>query len=282
MKRQDFLLKQNNFCVLLTAAIDANGCVSTVRVNPQVREQDYIGSLKLWLSKTDLPIVFCENSGYNLKNIRLLADEYPGRVEIIQFDGNNFPRHMGKSYGEFKTIEKALEESYFISQSDNIIKVTGRIYIDNINRILASFKNDTFVQYDRRHHTFHSIKTLSVVFIFKKPFFTYLKNLSHEIVESNGGFFEKAFESAIEMARQDKYKCRRLKAPHYIGYCGTVGVEYQEFFLTFENFFPKLIITIKSAPFRIHRSILGKSGIFIKKYFPEFYKLLKPYFPDKK
>lgn len=257
MKKQDYL-KQNNFCVLLTASIDTNSCVTTKRSNTQEREQDYIGSLKLWLSKTDLPIVFCENSGYDLKNIRLLICEYPGRVEIIQFNGNNYPRHMGKSYGELKIIEKALEESYFISQSDNIIKVTGRVYINNIDKILTSFKNDTFIQYEW-FGVWCNVQ--SIIFIFKKPFFSYLKKFSNEITESDGGFFEKGLDLAINMARENKYKCCKMKTPYYIGYSGTSDIKYNEY----------LISRKRSSKIKfIYRRILGKSRIFLKKYLPSF------------
>lgn len=77
--------KKNPFCLFLTGTIDPHKSASLKRRDPAIREQDYMYSLTYWLTKTNLPMVFCENSGYDLKNIRNLCRIYPGRIEILQF-----------------------------------------------------------------------------------------------------------------------------------------------------------------------------------------------------
>jgi hypothetical protein len=260
MKNKEIL--KNKFCVLLTASVDPNGCNFLKIMDPKIREQNYLDSLKLWLSKTNLPLVFCENSGYSLTNIRKLCDRYPGRVEIIQFEGNNYPRHLGKGYGEFLIIKKALEESEFIKNSENIIKVTGRIFISNIGKIIDKFEDNLFVQ----HTIFHgAFKT--VIFIFKHDFFNFLRKFSSEMDDSSKIYFEVVFKKAVEEAKMKGYKCGLFIKPKYWGICATDNIEYKKLF--------------KFSYIYWLDYFIGKIGIKIKYKFPKIYKILKPYFPDK-
>jgi len=257
---------KDNFCILLTATIDPNNCIFTKRSDPKVREQDYLQSLELWLINTNLKIVFCENSGYNLKNIISLASKYPGRVEIVKFNGNNYPRNLGKGYGEMKIIERALSESKFIQESECIIKVTGRIFIKNIYKIIKTIRSNTFIQY-RFEPGVYSLQT--VIFFFKKDFFWYLKKYAELIDDAKGLSFEGVFKIAMNDARIDKNKCEKMIKPIYVGYSGTNDMKYEDIFKTSRRF---LILDGK----------IGRMGLFIKKHSPILYNLFKPYFPDKK
>jgi len=69
-----------------------------------------------WLEKTDLPIVFCENSGYNLESIRHLSKKYPERIEILQFTLTEYTQGFDYWYGEYKIIEYAMNHSLLLAK----------------------------------------------------------------------------------------------------------------------------------------------------------------------
>lgn len=78
-------------------------------------ENDYISSIKKWISNTTYPVLFCENSDYHLDMIRGAVEKCKkNRIEIVQFDGQNFPRELGKGYGELLTIKYAVQHSDLI------------------------------------------------------------------------------------------------------------------------------------------------------------------------
>jgi len=221
--------KEENFCLLLTATIDPKGCIITSRKDPKVREQDYIDALKKWLSFTSLPIVFCENSMYDLSRIKNETKEYSDRIEFIQFDGNKSADKMGKGIGELKIILNAIISSDFIKKSKNIVKVTGRSFVNNFDRIISSFEEDTFVQYsvDNNINNYKTIQT--IIFIFKKPFVKYLMNRRSYLDDSKLQFFEKMFLKCINDAEKDGHKCVSIDYADYEGYSGGDNTPYKIF-----------------------------------------------------
>ena len=262
--------KFNDFCVLLTASIDPKGCIRLKRSDPKIREQDYLKSLKLWLTKTKFKIVFCENSGYDLKNIRELCNKYPGRVEIIQFDGNNYPRHLGKGYGEFKIIEKAMNDSVFIKESENIIKVTGRVFIKNIYELVNSYDYTSIVDFFVNVKV-NPVKVYTVIFIFKREFFNYFKLDADSMNDDKGIYFEYIFRDTLKIICDNGFKYSLFKKVDYVGYSGTDDIKYEIIFHINEK-----------NKFILLQNLLGKIGRYLKSKTPFIYKLLKPYFPDKK
>jgi hypothetical protein len=131
--------------ILLTACIDTNSCVNTKRTNIQDRINDYYFNIKSLLENTQLDIVFVENSKHDIG----IISEFIGneRVEIIQFDGNNFNRHLGKGHGEWKIINYAIENSTKLKEVDYIIKLTGRYSIDI--SIFSDMMENDYVFYEK-------------------------------------------------------------------------------------------------------------------------------------
>jgi hypothetical protein len=57
--------------VLLTATINPRDCSFVKRSDPAVRLLDYLDSLKKWIADPDFDdIIFCENSGHSLEEVR--------------------------------------------------------------------------------------------------------------------------------------------------------------------------------------------------------------------
>ena len=97
--------------LLLTSSINTNNCSFTERTSIQDRMNDYIKSLFKWLTNTDFDIVFIDNSNYDLTLLKKLFKNYIDRIEFLSFNGNNFDRSLGKSYGELEIIKFCLKKT---------------------------------------------------------------------------------------------------------------------------------------------------------------------------
>lgn len=242
-------LHKHDFCILLTATIQPGPSVHIERSNPSVREEDYMQSLKLWLSKTNLPVVFCENSGYWLRKIHHLCKQYPWRVEILQFSMKNYESWHDYGYGEYKIIDYALRHSRFLKRSRNIVKVTGRVFIENITVILAAIKNDSIVTYTK-HFRKDGIQNIhTIIFIFKKRFLKYLEN-NVDILKKKK--FEDFFYSALIDAKKNKEHIQKLRIhPLYQGYSWYTNTPYKNIFISHN----KIVSFIYFFLLRIYKKI---------------------------
>lgn len=218
-----------NICILLTATIDPKGIVFLKRNNPIVRENDYIKSMKRWMEMQQFPIVFCENSDYNIDKIKNIVKKHKKKkIEILQFDGQCFPREFGKGYGEVIIINYAIRHSKIIKSSDYIIKVTGRYIVENIKKMTERLlrNSDIYVMADFKNNLTWAD---SSVFAFKSSFIVdYLLKFQNLLNDSKGFYFEHALARAICRAIGDGYKWVPLPhKPIVIGYSGTSDTPYK-------------------------------------------------------
>lgn len=131
--------------VLLTATIDPGSTKLVARNDPILRLGDYKRALLSWHAQSHVPIVFCENSGYDLSNLRTLVDERPGcAVEFLSFDGNHHAATRGKGYAELELMKDALATSRVLASSGVIIKCTGRLIVPNARRVIRSITASDF------------------------------------------------------------------------------------------------------------------------------------------
>lgn len=224
-------VKKLKYCILLTATIDPGNMVFVQRKEPQVRENDYINSLKLWLKKDIPSLVFCENSKYNSEKIKdLLKSQTSIKTEYIEFNGQLFSKELGKGYGELNTIRHALQNSLIINNSELVIKISGRYFIKNIQKItdFIAKEDDTCVMADmQRNLTWAD----SRVFAFKPSFFlNYLSNYQNLLDDSKGFYFEHALARAVLSSIKDGYKWLPLPfKPIIVGNYGTIDSPYSTF-----------------------------------------------------
>lgn len=131
--------------LLLTATVDVRGVAFMARTDPTLRLEDYKQALKLWLSNPHTPpIVFCENSGYDLAELVRICEAHNPHgkpVEFISFDDNDYERTLGKGYGELRTITHALGHAETIGPQARLIKITGRLYVSNIRTLVEGICN---------------------------------------------------------------------------------------------------------------------------------------------
>lgn len=124
-------------CILLTACVNPSGMSHTTLQNPQIRAEQYKEALNYYLKETSLPIVFCENTMYDL-SYEFQHYIVSGRLEYLTFEGNNYDKSKGKGYGEALIMKYAIEHSKLIKHCKYLIKITGRLIITDIKRISSS------------------------------------------------------------------------------------------------------------------------------------------------
>lgn len=124
-------------CILLTACVNPSGMSHTILQNPETRAEQYKKALDFYIKGTNVPIVFCENTMYDMSpEYRQYIDS--GRLEYLTFDGNNYDKNRGKGYGEALIMGYAIQHSDIICNSKYVIKITGRIIISDIKRYTSS------------------------------------------------------------------------------------------------------------------------------------------------
>lgn len=212
----------SKICILLTATIDPKGIIFLKRNDVKLREKDYIISMEKWIKKTDYPLVFCENSGVSIDKIKETARGVKNReIEFLQFYGNDFPRTLGKGYGELEIIKYALLHSKLLNSCDYIIKVTGRLFIKNIQKIADSLQpnKDIYVMFSMQPHPFGNIAD-SRIFAFKSSFaYDYLFPLHGSIDDSRKYWFEHALWDAASLAVRKGFRRVDLPCiPKYVGF----------------------------------------------------------------
>jgi len=222
-------LHNTKICILLTATVDPKGVVFMKRSDPAVRENDYVNSVKKWIENTSYSILFCENSGYDIHKIeKIMRNCVNRKTESLKFDGQNFPREFGKGYGELLTIKYAVQHSKLVKHSDYIIKVNGRYFIKNIEKIMSTLSKDSdiYVMADlKRNLTWAD----SRVFAFRPPFvLNYLSKFQDLLNDSRGFYLEHALARAVLRAISDGYKWIPLPSkPIIVGYSGTSDTLYR-------------------------------------------------------
>lgn len=178
-----------NRVILLTACVNPGSMIFTKLQNPVERLNQYKETLIWYLKNTNYSIVFCENTN---TDISLEYKQYikQNRLEYICFDGNNYDKAKGKGYGEALIIEHALSHSNLLKQADQIIKITGRIIVKNINMLVWSSSRSNKV-YANRYKNASGLLCDSRFFI-SSPYFLlqFFLPKKLELNDSKGYYFE--------------------------------------------------------------------------------------------
>ena len=130
--------------LLLTGTIKP--FIEVVHNDPQIRLQEYTDVIKRYICYSNFDgIVFAENSGYPFEIDCLvdLANEYGKVFEYLDLSDEVDKRNM--SSAEAVLMKNALIRSKLLVGEDKakrIWKSTGRVYINNVNKILQEHGTD--------------------------------------------------------------------------------------------------------------------------------------------
>lgn len=213
------------YVILLTACINPGGMAFTKLSDPDERKTQYIDAINYYVKKTTFPIVFVENSNTDISFLfqdKIIED----RLEFLTFKGNA-DKTRGKGYGEAEIIEYAMNHSKNIAIDSNIIKITGRLIVENVMKLVAS--RDLFcLKYSiqcavNSEFSFADSRILISSVIFMRQFL----NKKYQIDDSKNVFFEHVLLNTIKEI--DKfYYFPFLEKPQIIGVSGSTGEVYLE------------------------------------------------------
>lgn len=172
--------------LILTATIDSGyfGNVETKIIDIEERRNQYHETLEKYIVQSNFDkFVFAENSGTHLDEeyFKQLALKYNKKIEFLTLMGDiDKTKKYGKSYGEAKLIADAVGKSEFLKQEQAFYKVTGRVWIENINNLVENNSlTSQFVAYNHNQWL--------VTIFFRLTLKDYKEYLSHVLDEFEMG-----------------------------------------------------------------------------------------------
>jgi hypothetical protein len=222
-------IESDQISLLLTCTIDVRGIANMERSDVRLRLDDYLRALGRWLDDPWVRnIVVIENSGYPLDELQALVLRHPSgkQVEFLSFDGQDFPRSLGKGYGETITLRHALEHSQQLRRTDHFLKANGRYYISNVREVLSCMAPTTSVFCNITKSLSYSD---SRVFGGDREFLAYFCKEGARIDDAVGFWFEHALARAALHAIADGRSWQFIRRlPVIEGYSGTLNRLYTE------------------------------------------------------
>lgn len=193
------------------------------------RLEQYIDALKFYITCSDVSqIVFCDNSNYKTEKeqeIMQLARENQKEVEWISFEGDkNATLKFGKGYGEGEIIEYAIENSRLMRGKSGFLKVTGRLKVRNINKIVNGIEENEDYFIGDIYNGWNEIDTR--FFYCRKD--TYIRKIKGIYKLCNDGT-ELIFERLVKIKLNNKANYKPfVEYPDIDGIASGKGIVYQD------------------------------------------------------
>lgn len=132
--------------LLLTATVNPQG-MKGANFSVEERARMYVDAIMFYLAAGNSTtngskrhVVLAENSGsVNLIHDMLVAkmNVLPDNLELVDVAGPEYDQSRGKGYNETILIQKAIESSKMIREAGCFFKLTGRLKLLNIDKMLA-------------------------------------------------------------------------------------------------------------------------------------------------
>jgi hypothetical protein len=189
-----------NVVILLTAAIDPRGTPFVKVRDPVSRLNEYTRALRWYRTQLPAtPIVFCENTGSDLGNLRNEAGG-GSRAEILQWTMPEMLCSKGKGLGELGIMDHAHHESTVIQASDIVLKITGRYRLLNVRDMIAGLRSVAPFDIAADFHCALS-RADSRIFAYSRRFFSeFLSPRKAELDDNAGVYLEHSLARAMHAA----------------------------------------------------------------------------------
>jgi hypothetical protein len=216
------------------------------RKDPSLRLKDYAKALEFYLSMPDTlfdRILFIENTKSDLSTLEDLSKSYKKKIEFISFAGNDHPPVYGRGYGEFKLLDYGISHATCLQENDYLWKVTGRLSVQNIDRLIESAPSDYGLYCDlrqlpsvimntaHRYGRLHSYPWIDLrlfscrVDAYKRIFMGRYEELRYDLTHLDA---EKPAYNIVKQAMlSEKVIPRFLLQPRYSGYGGFLNQPYE-------------------------------------------------------
>jgi hypothetical protein len=213
------------FVLLLTGTVKPANMVMTKLTDAGIRQQQYIDALNFWLTKTDLPIVFTENSDTDLSPY-FKGPVGSGRLEILTFKDVAISGQLGKGFGEMNCMLYAHTHSRILKEADFVFKMTGRLKLLNFRSFytyVVTKKPDVAADLANR------LDYADSRFWGYKPWFLnrYLAGLQSSLSDLQGVYFEHILARSIIKAIKEGVSFAAFDTrPRMEGMSGTSSKRY--------------------------------------------------------
>lgn len=219
----------NKICLFLTASVNPQNTDGLKRNSVLDRESDYYNALVFYV-KHGIPIVFCDNSMFYSEKITALCNLNSNCIEYISFLSKE--SYLGRGHGEKEIFDYAHKNSEIIKNSEFVVKLTGRLIVYNIDKIIQNLiKKDFMVSANISRNLSYSD---SRFFVYKKEFYLdYFEPMLKKFLSDERRFyFEFCLARGIHnlMAHQNGFILLPFY-PKYIGRNGTTDKKYKKAFI---------------------------------------------------
>lgn len=214
-----------NRILLLTGCVNPKGMSYTALQDVEERKKQYLNAISWYLENTSLDIVFVENTCYDLSE-SISKINHSHRLEYLTFDGNNFDKTLGKGYGEALILKYAFQNSKKIKTADSIIKVTGRLIVLNIKKLISCCKNQNTL-YIKELYQDNRMWFQSNFFVAPPAFFHLFIDNYKRLNDSKGYYFEHLMYDLAPDWKKTGGKIKELMPPVlFYGQSGSTGQYY--------------------------------------------------------
>ncbi len=215
--------------IIITGTIAPGNDVVQLKIkDSSQRLVQYINALdKIISDKPDAKIVFCDNSNYGTAEMKIIADkavEKKMEFEALSFQGdNNAVAQHGKGYGEGEIVKYVLGNSKLAKNETYMLKITGRLIVDNISEIVSKIDTDKVyfnVPNIHRRDIFDTRMYAMPIGVYKQHFIDGYKKVN----DNSGYYLENVYKDIII-----DQKIRSINFPKYpriTGISGTGGINY--------------------------------------------------------
>lgn len=223
------MISPKEIAIVLTCTIDVKGISLMERSAVELRLADYQLALARWLDDPWVRnLIVVENSGYPLDALeaQVAAHKSGKTVEFLSFDGQDFPRQLGKGFGETRALTHVAMHSRVLASAGRFMKVNGRYYVPNVARVLSGMTAQTAVYFNiNKSMTFAD----SRVFGGDVDFLNYVCREGRSCDDSNGVWLEHALARAGLRAIADGKPWAFITTmPKIAGISGTENKPYVE------------------------------------------------------
>lgn len=126
----------------MTATVTPAPNAQVKRSSPQLRLEDYKCALRFWLRyphRAVQRILFLENSGANLSELRAIAErENPlnKKVEFLSLPVHEIPPGSNYGYTELQMLDEGFAQSQLRRATTHMVKTTGRLTFPALGKAL--------------------------------------------------------------------------------------------------------------------------------------------------
>lgn len=219
-----------NITLLITATICPHKVNSNV-YDVNIRKKQYKDSLEFFIIQKNIrQIVLCENNMFDFSefsDLKSLANKYNKEIEFISFKGDyRMIQQRGKGYGEGELIKYAFKNSRLLRESEYFIKITGRLKVKNISKIINGiYNNSVYMKMLSIRDTRRWIDTRFYCMPIK-IYNEYFLDLYKKVEDSKNETIEKIFyDTIIEKNLYIKDFCC---LPNIVGISGGTGGRYND------------------------------------------------------